>query len=91
MSLVPASISNRYQWKPKAPVEKLDVLSRGHWSRLRVTGWETGAFGPSQPVPKAHFLVVGPITRIFVGDWLYKIKDMTLLVLKREKLRQPLS
>ena len=57
-SLVPASLSNRYQWKPKAPVEKPGVLSRGHWSRLRGTGWETSAFGPSQPVPKARFLVV---------------------------------
>jgi len=57
-SLVPAGISNRYQWKPKAPVEKPGVLSRGHWSRLRGTGSETGAFGPSQPVPKARFLVV---------------------------------
>ena len=57
-SLVPAGISNRYQWKPKAPVEKPGVLSRGHWSRLRGTGSETCAFGPSQPVPKARFLVV---------------------------------
>ena len=57
-SLVPAGIYNRYQWKPKAPVEKLGVLSRGHWSRLRGIGWETGAFGPSQPVPKSRFLVV---------------------------------
>ena len=57
-SLVPAGISNRYQWKPKAAVEKPGVLSRGQWSRLRGTGCETGAFGPSQPVPKAHFLVV---------------------------------
>ena len=57
-SLVPAGISNRYQWKPKAPVEKSGVLSRGQWSRLRGTGWETGAFGLSQPVPKARFLVV---------------------------------
>src|SRR6185437_4221708 len=58
-SLVPAGISNRYQWKPKAPVEKPGVLSRGQWSRLRGTGWETGAFGLSQPMPKARFLVVG--------------------------------
>ena len=57
-SLVPAGISNRYQCKPKAPIEKPGVLSRGQWSRLRGTGWETGAFGPSQPVPKARFLVV---------------------------------
>ena len=57
-SLVPAGISNRYQWKTKAPVEKPGVLSRGQWSRLRGTGWETGAFGLSQPVPKARFLVV---------------------------------
>ena len=57
-SLVPAGISNRYQWRPKAPVEKPGVLSRGQWSRLRGTGWETGAFGLSQPVPKARFLVV---------------------------------
>jgi hypothetical protein len=56
--LVPAGLSNRYQWKPKAPVEKPGVLRRGHWSRLRGTGWETGVFGPSQPVPKARFLVV---------------------------------
>ena len=56
--LVPAGISNRYQWKTKAPVEKPVVLSRGQWSRLRGTGWETGAFGLSQPVPKARFLVV---------------------------------
>ena len=55
---VPVGLSNRYQWKPKAPVEKPGVLRRGHWSRLRGTGWETGAFGPSQPVPKARFLVV---------------------------------
>ena len=48
----------RYQWKPKAPVEKSGVLSRGQWSRLRGTDWETGAFGLSQPVPKARFLVV---------------------------------
>ena len=59
-SLVPAGISNRYQWKPKAPVEKPGVLSRSQWSRLRGTGWETGAFGLSQPVPKARFLVVDP-------------------------------
>ena len=57
-SLVPAGLSNRYQWKSKAPVEKPGVLRRGHWSRLRGTGWETGAFDPSQPVPKARFLVV---------------------------------
>ena len=57
-SLVPAGISNRYQWKPKTPVEKHGVLSRGQWSRLRGTDWETGAFGLSQPVPKARFLVV---------------------------------
>ena len=57
-SLVPAGISNRYQWKPKAPVEKPGVLSRGQLSRLRGTGWETGAFGLSQSVPKASFLVV---------------------------------
>ena len=57
-SLVPAGISNRYQWKPKAPVEKSGVLSRGQWSRLWGTGWETGGFGLSQPVPKARFLVV---------------------------------
>jgi len=57
-SLVPAGLSNRYQWKPKAPVEKPGVLRRGHWSRLRGTGWETGSFGPSQPVLKACFLVV---------------------------------
>ena len=56
--LLPVGISNRYQWKPKAPVEKPGVLSRGQWSRLRGTDWETGAFGLSQPVPKAHFLVV---------------------------------
>ena len=59
--LVPAGISNRYQWKPKAPVKKPGVLSRGQWSRLRGTGWETGAFGLSQPVPKARFLVVDGI------------------------------
>ena len=58
-SLVPAGLSNRYQWKPKAPVKKPGVLRRGHWSRLRGTGWETGAFGPFQPVPNARFLVVG--------------------------------
>ena len=57
-SLVPAGISNRYQWKPKAPVEKPGVLSRGQWSRLRGTGWETGDFGLSQPMPKTRFLVV---------------------------------
>ena len=57
-SLVPDGLSNRYQWKPKAPVEKPGVLRRGHWSRLRGTGWETGFFGPSQPVLKACFLVV---------------------------------
>ena len=57
-SLVPAGIFNRYQWKPKAPVEKSGVLRRGYWSRLRGTGWETGSFGPSQPVLKACFLVV---------------------------------
>ena len=57
-SLVPVGVSNRYQWKPKAPVEKSGVLRRGHWSRLRGTGWETGSFGPSQPVLKACFLVV---------------------------------
>ena len=57
-SLVPAGLSNRYQWRPKAPVEKPGVLRRGHWSRLRGTGWETGVLGPSQPVPKARFLVV---------------------------------
>jgi len=57
-SLVPAGLSNRYQWKPKAPVEKPGVLRRGHWSRLRGTGWKTGSFGPSQPVLKACFLVV---------------------------------
>ena len=56
--MVPAGISNRYQWRPKAPVEKPGVLSRGQWSRLRGTGWETGAFGLSQPVPKTRFLVV---------------------------------
>ena len=59
-SLVPAGISNRYQWKPKASVEKPGVLSRGQWSRLQGTGWETGAFGLSQPVPKTRFLVVDP-------------------------------
>ena len=59
-SLVPAGISNRYQWKPKAPVKKPDVLSRGQWSRLQGTDWETGAFGLSQPVPKTRFLVVDP-------------------------------
>ena len=58
MSLVPVGLSNRYQWKPKAPVEKPGVLRRGYWSRLRGTGWETGAFSPSQPVAKARFLVV---------------------------------
>src|SRR6185312_11583991 len=47
-----------HQWRPKALVEKPGVLSRGQWSRLRGTGWETGAFGLSQPVPKARFLVV---------------------------------
>ena len=57
-SLVPAGLSNRYQWKPKAPVEKPGVLRRGHWSRLRGTGWETGAFSPSQLVLKARFLIV---------------------------------
>ena len=25
-SVVPVGLSNRYQWKPKAPVEKLSVL-----------------------------------------------------------------
>ena len=53
-SLVPVG-TNRYQWKPKAPVEKPGVLRRGHWSRLRGIGWETGSFGPSQPVLKACF------------------------------------
>ena len=62
-SLVPAGISTRYQWRPKAPVEKPGVLSRGQWSQLRGTGWETGAFGLSQPVPKAHFLVMDGIER----------------------------
>ena len=57
-SLVPVGVSNRYQWKPKAPVEKSGVLRRGYWSWLRGTGWETGSFGPSQPVLKAYFLVV---------------------------------
>ena len=57
-ALVLVGLSNRYQRKPKAPVEKPGVLRRDHWSRLRGTGWETGAFGPSQPVPKARFLVV---------------------------------
>ena len=57
-SLVSVGLSNRYQWKPKAPVEKSDVLSRDQYSRLRGTGWETDAFGFSQPVPKARFLVV---------------------------------
>ena len=51
-------------WKPKAPVEKPGVLRRGHWSRLRGNGWETGAFGPSQPVPNARFIVVGEIKKI---------------------------
>ena len=58
MSLVPVGKTNRYQWKPKAPVEKPGVLRRGHWSWLRGTGWETGSFGHSQPVLKACFLVV---------------------------------
>ena len=66
-SLVPAGISNRYQWKPKAPVEKPGVLSRGQWSRLRGTGWKTGAFGLAQPVPKARFLVVSAEQIIFLG------------------------
>ena len=57
-TLVPVGIPNRYQWKPKAPVEKPGVLRRDHWSRLRGTGWETSAFGPSQPVLKACFLAV---------------------------------
>ena len=67
MSLVPVGVSNRYQWKPKAPVEKPGVLSRGQWSRLRGTGWETGAFGLAQPVPKARFLVVSAEQIIFLG------------------------
>ena len=58
VSLVPVGLSNRYQWKPKAPVDKPGVLRRGHWSRLRGIDWETGSFGPSQPVLKACFLVV---------------------------------
>jgi hypothetical protein len=41
--LVPVGLSNRYQWKHKAPVEKPGVLRRGHWSRLAGTGWKTGA------------------------------------------------
>ena len=45
------------------PVEKPGVLSRGQWSRLRGTGWETGAFGLSQPVLKACFLVVSRLDR----------------------------
>jgi hypothetical protein len=67
-SLVPVGLSIRYQWKPKAPVEKPGVLRRGYWSRLRGTGWETGSFDPSQPVLKACFLVVltlGPL-EIFI-------------------------
>jgi hypothetical protein len=55
-SMVPVGVSNRYQWKPKPPVDKPGVLRRGYWSRG--TGWETGSFGPSQPVLKACFLVV---------------------------------
>jgi len=57
-SLVPVGISNRYQWKPKAPVEKPGVLRQ--CGSLFGTGWcwETGFFGPSQPVLKACFLVV---------------------------------
>ena len=39
----PVGLSNRYQWKPKAPVEKPGVLRRGHWSRFAGTGWKTGA------------------------------------------------
>jgi len=42
-SLVPVGLSNRYQWKPKAPLEKPGVLRRGHWSRFAGTGWKTGA------------------------------------------------
>jgi len=42
-SLVPVGLSNQYQWKPKAPVEKPGVLRRGHWSRFAGTGWKTGA------------------------------------------------
>ena len=57
-SLVPAGISNRYQWRPKAPVEKPGVLSKGQWSRLRGTGWKTGAFGLFSAGAKARFLVV---------------------------------
>ena len=53
-SLVPVGVSNWYQLKPKALVEKLGVLRRGYWSRLRGTGF----FGSSQPVLKACFLVV---------------------------------
>ena len=69
-SLVPVGVSNRYQWKPKAPVEKPGVLRRGHWSRLRDTGWETGAFSPSQPVPKVRFLVVlgSVLVRVFLEN-----------------------
>ena len=44
------------------PAEKPGVLSRGQWSWLRGTGWETGAFGLSQPVPKARFLVVTTVS-----------------------------
>jgi len=57
-ALVPVGLFNRYQWVPKTPVEKPGVLRRVHWSRLRGTGWETGAFGLSQPVLKTCFLVV---------------------------------
>ena len=60
-SLVLVGNINRYQWKSKTPVEKSGVLSRGQWSRLRGTGWETGAFGLSQPVHKVRFLVVDGI------------------------------
>ena len=73
-SLVPAGLSNRYQWKPKAPVEKPGVLRRGHWSRLRGTGWETGAFSPSQPVPKARFLVVKALC-LYSGDGVTRMKN----------------
>ena len=67
-SLVPVGVSNRYQWKPKAPVEKPGVLRRGHWPRLRGTGWKTGSFGPSQPVLKACFLVVGIIWAYWLSE-----------------------
>ena len=73
--------SNKYNkqnwiWEKKKKdhwyrLERLGILRRGYWSRLRGTGWETGSFGPSQPVPKAYFLVVmAPLlSRTGVPGW----------------------